>query len=226
VVVVAALSDVGIAALGALAGALATVGSIELVSEIKRWRRRGARPREAFRVRFIEVSGGNVCDRLEQQTEQLGDLQAFRVALLFELWSDRNATVTHMDISYDWPESMRAELSIVVGPDRRELRVDDHFWLLDPLLLSEGAALRVRIDQRFMSTEYMTHDRDNYREFALACSLASAEGGLELLTISGRLESGGRVADVTVRLEADDQLAREQRRLSTPQAQLTDADMH
>jgi hypothetical protein len=113
-----------------------------------------------------------------------------------------------MDLTYDWPQSQPAELAVFVGTDERSLPVDVHYRLVQPLVLEEGDALRVRVHRRFLSPQFMTGSRDTYRTFQLACSLASAEGGLELLTISGRFEPGGRVDDAQVRLEADDQHAR------------------
>jgi hypothetical protein len=205
--VLSGVPDTAIAGfVGAIVGALGR----EVVEFGKRKWRRTTRAREAFRVSFVQEAGANICTVAHEDTERREEipLQAYRVQVAFDLWSDRPVSLRNVDLSYDWPSSLRAEQHVWVGGETGELALDASFRLRYSIPLQPGDALRLRVNRRFLTPDFFTSDWDEYRVVTARCELASEEGGLELLTISGRLRPGGKVEDVEQALRSDDERAR------------------
>jgi hypothetical protein len=154
--------------------------------------RQVAPPTEGFKVSFVQEQGANVCVVSLDETEDLEDLQVYRVQVTFELWCARPATLRNVELRYDWPNSQPSEQHVWADGRKDEpalpLRPDD--------------ALGLRVVRRFLTPEFFTSDWDEYRAFTVACDLASQEGGLERLTVTGRLRPGGKVDDVAYALNA------------------------
>ena len=194
-------------AVGGLVGSVVGALVRELVEAGKRAKRLRRRGQEAFRVSFVQEQGANICSVAEQETEHLGDTQVYRIRLRFDLWSDRPASVRNIDVRYDW-RSQPMEQHAWAGSQPDEVPMDASCRLRDPVPLDPGTALRLNINRRFLTTDFFESDYDEYRTVKVDCELASQEGGLERLTITGRLRPGGKIVDVEQTLRADDERAR------------------